>query len=198
MSSEEITTEQEHVQMNKFTILEINHDDRFKDYQLGAWIVNGSTEFVEGTDIPAINMYDIKNKTDHYKFVSDQSGKRYIEMNRITAIFQEFINRIAEEECLDADDDIWGLVAPLIEEGTLESPHIVEYEFSFSVNITHEVTVTCKAPTSMSEREVRDMLSDRISDNAEYLQNLDDSDCDEITDIDWDYNNCVDISVDEQ
>lgn len=197
MSSEEITTEQEHVKMNTFTILEINHDDRFKDYQLGAWIVNGSTEFVEGTDISPINMYDIKNRTDHYRFVSEQSGKRYIEMNRITAIFQEFINRIAEEECLDADDDIWGLVAPLIEEGTLESPYIVEHEFSFNVTITHEVTVTCKAPTSMSEREVRDMLSDRISDNAEYLQSLDDSDYDGVTDIDWDYNKCTDVSVDE-
>jgi hypothetical protein len=198
MSSEEITTEQEHVQMNKFTILEINHDDRFKDYQLGAWIVNGSTEFVEGTDISPINMYDIKNKTDHYKFVSDQSGKRYIEMNRITQIFQEFINRIAEEEVLDKDDDIWGLVAPLVEEGTLESPHIVEHEFSFTVTLTHEVTVTCKAPTSMSERTVRDMLSDRISDNAEDLSCLDSDDYGDITDIDWDYNNCTDVSVDEQ
>lgn len=198
MSSEEITTEQEHVQMNKFTILEINHDDRFKDYQLGAWIVNGSTEFVEGTDIPAINMYDIKNRTDHYKFVSDQSGKRYIEMNRITAIFQEFINRIAEEEVLDEDDDIWGLVAPLIEEGTLESPHITEHEFSFTVTLTHEVTVTCKAPKSMLEREVSDILSYRVSDNAEDLSCLDDSDYGDVTDIQWDYNHNTDISVDEQ
>jgi hypothetical protein len=198
MSSQEITTEQEHVQMNTFTMLQINHDDRFKDYQLGAWLVNGSTDFVKGTDIPAINMYDIKNKTDDYRFVSEQSGKRYIEMNRITGIFQEFINRIAEEECLDADDDIWGLIAPLIEEGTLESPHIVEHEFSFTVTLTHEVTVTCKAPTSMSERTVRDMLSDRINDNVEDLSCLDSDDYGDITDIDWDYNNCTDVSVDEQ
>jgi hypothetical protein len=198
MSSEEITTEQEHVQMNTFTILQINHDDRFKDYQLGAWLVNGSTAEVKGTDISPINMYDIKNRTDHYKFAQEQSLKRYSEMTRITGIFQEFINRIAEEQVLDADDDIWGLVAPLIEEGTLESPHIVEHEFSFNVTITHEVTVTCKAPTSMSEREVRAMLSDRISDNAEHLHNLDDSDYDGVTDIDWDYNNCTDIAVDEQ
>lgn len=198
MSSEEITTEQEHVKMNTFTILEINHDDRFKDYQLGAWIVNGSTEFVEGTDISPINMYDIKNRTDHYRFVSEQSGKRYIEMNRITAIFQEFINRIAESEALDPEDNIWDLVAPLIEEGTLESPYIVEHEFSFSVTITHEVTVTCKAPTSMSEREVRNMLSDRISDNAGDLSCLDSDDCGDITDIDWDYSNYTDVSVDEQ
>ena len=197
MSSEEITTEQEHVQMNTFTILEINHDDRFKDYQLGAWLVNGSTEEVKGTDIPAINMYDIKNRTDHYKFANEQSLKRYNEVCRIAGIFQNFINRIAESEVLDAEDSIWDIVAPLIEEGTLESPHIVEHEFSFNVTITHEVTVTCKAPTSMSEREVRAMLSDRISDNAEYLQSLDDSDYDGVTDIDWDYNKCTDVSVDE-
>lgn len=195
MSSEEITTEQEHVQMNKFTILEINHDDRFKDYQLGAWIVNGSTEFVEGTDIPAINMYDIKNRTDHYKFVSDQSGKRYIEMNRITAIFQEFINRIAEEEVLDEDDDIWGLVAPLIEEGTLESPHVVEHEFEFEVVLTHRVTVSCKAPASMVESDVREFLEDRLNDNPEDLDALDSDDHDGIVDIEWDYNSYPDVEV---
>ena len=195
MSSEEITTEQEHVQMNTFTILEINHDDRFKDYQLGAWLVNGSTEEVKGTDISPINMYDIKNRTDHYKFVSDQSGKRYIEMNRITSIFQEFINRIAEEECLDADDDIWGLVAPLVEEGTLESPHVVEHEFEFEVVITHRVSVTCKAPSSMVESDVRDFLEDRLNDSPEDLDALDSDDHDGIVEIEWDYEKYPDIEV---
>jgi hypothetical protein len=42
------------------------------------------------------------------------------------------------------------------------------------------------------------MLSDRISDNAEDLSCLDSDDYGDITDIDWDYNNCTDVSVDEQ
>lgn len=195
MSSEEITTEQEHVQMNTFTILEINHDDRFKDYNLAAWLVNGSHQFVEGTEIPAINMYDIKNRTDHYRFVSEQSGKRYIEMNRITAIFQEFINRIAESEVLDAEDSIWDLVAPLIEEGTLESPHVVEHEFEFEVVLTHKVSVTCKAPASMVESDVRDFFEERLNDNPEDLSSLDSDDHDGIVEIEWNYEKYPDVEV---
>lgn len=195
MSSEEITTEQEHVQMNTFTILEINHDDRFKDYQLGAWIVNGSTEFVKGTDIPAINMYDIKNRTDYYKGCVETSGRRYIEMNRITSIFQEFINRIAEIEALDEGDSIWNLVAPLIEEGTLESPHIVEHEFEFEVVLTHRVSVTCKAPSSMVESDVREFLEERLNDTPEDLSSLDSDDHDGIVDIEWDYEKYPDCEV---
>lgn len=197
MSSTEITTEQEHVQMNTFTILEINHDDRFKDYNLGAWLVNGSHQFVEGTEIPAVNMYDIKNRTDYYKGVAETSGRRYIEKNRVVAIFQEFINRIAESEAIDADGDIWALVAPLIEEGTLESPHLVEHEFEFEVVTTQTVTVTCKAPTHMTNIQVSNFLNSRISDSTDDLSELDDSDDDGIVDIDWDYDKYPNCEISE-
>jgi hypothetical protein len=50
----------------------------------------------------------------------------------------------------------------------------------------------------MSEREVRDILSDRINDNAGDLSRLDDDDYDDVTDIDWDYSEYTDISIEEQ